>query len=80
MELEPMTHRFPLKLIGSAIFLFLLVGFSYAAETQKPIKIAILPCNNIEITFKKFYPLIRYLIQRTNIEMRIVVPADFTAF
>ena len=75
-----MTHRFPLKLIGSAIFLFLLVGFSYAAETQKPIKIAILPCQNIEITFKKFYPLIRHLIQRTNIDMRIVVPADFKAF
>jgi phosphonate transport system substrate-binding protein len=75
-----MTHHFPLKLIGLAIFLSLLVSFSHAADTQKPINIAILPCNNIEITFKKFYPLIRYLMQKTHLDLRIVVPADFKAF
>ena len=46
-----MTHHFPLKLIGVAIFLSLLVSVSHAVDTQKPINIAILPCNNIEITF-----------------------------
>jgi len=79
-ELELMTHHLPLRLIGLAIFLSVLGGVSHAAETQKPLNIAILPCSNIEITFKKFYPLIRYLMQKTNIDMRIVVPADFTAF
>jgi len=35
-----------------AIFMFYVAGVGYAAETNNSFKIGILPCNNIEMTFK----------------------------
>ena len=69
-----------LKLIALLIFLSWFVTLGYAAETRKPLQIAILPCNNIEITFKKYFLLLRYLMEQTNLDAKLVVPADFTAF
>jgi phosphonate transport system substrate-binding protein len=79
-ELGLMSRRLPVKLIALVICCSWLVASVFAAGTPKPIKIAILPCNNIEITFKKFYPLVRYLRQQTKLEIRLVVPADFLKF
>jgi phosphonate transport system substrate-binding protein len=39
-----------------------------------------LPCENIETTFKKFYPFLRYLIQQTELDVRLMVPPDFATF
>jgi phosphonate transport system substrate-binding protein len=75
-----MTHRFLVKLMALIIFWSCLAGSSYGEEGQKSIRIAILPCNNIEITFRKFYPLLRYLMQQTKLDVKLVVPADFPAF
>jgi phosphate/phosphite/phosphonate ABC transporter binding protein len=79
-ELGFMTRHLPMRLIALAIFWSFLAGVGSAAETPKPLRIAILPCNNIEITFRKFYPLLRYLKQQTNLDIRLVVPGDFTQF
>lgn len=62
------------------IFLALLLGFGHASEIPIPIQIATLPCENIETTFKKFYPLLRYLTQQTNLDIRLMVPKDFNTF
>jgi phosphonate transport system substrate-binding protein len=75
-----MKYRFFVRLIALSISLSWFVGLGYAADTQKPLQIAILPCNNIEITFKKYHPLLRYLMEQTNLDAKLVVPADFTAF
>lgn len=75
-----MKHRFHLRIIALTIFLSWFVGLGYAAENAKPIQIAILPCNNIEISFKKYYPLLRYLMEQTNLDAKLVVPADLNAF
>ena len=53
---------------------------SYAGETHKYVTIAVLPCSNIEVTFKKFYPLITYLKNKTGIDVRLLVPANFEKF
>ncbi len=41
------------------------------------ITLAILPCNNIEITYKKFYPLLAYLKRETGLDVKLTVPNDF---
>jgi phosphonate transport system substrate-binding protein len=74
-----MKYRFFVRLIALSISLSWFVGLG-AAETQKPLQIAILPCNNIEITFKKYYPLLKYLTEQTQLDVKLVVPADFTSF
>lgn len=74
-----MASRFPKMILGLAIIMSSFAGFG-RAEAPKPIQIAILPCENIETTFKKFYPLLRYLIQQTGLEASLKVPTDFSAF
>ena len=49
---------------------------SFAEEPRKYVKIAVLPCNNIEVTFKKFYPLITYLKNQTGTDVRLLVRAS----
>jgi phosphonate transport system substrate-binding protein len=75
-----MTSHFPMIILVVAIIMSSLVSFGHAAETPKPIQLAILPCENIETTFKKFYPLLRYLIQQTGLEVNLMVPTDFSTF
>ncbi len=62
------------------IILLFIVGPSSADEIKKPIKLAVLPCNNVEMTFKKSYPLLLYLEQTTGISVRLVVPTDLAEF
>ncbi len=75
-----MTHWFSGRFLAIAIFLAGLTGLGSAAGTPKSIKLAVLPCNNIEITFQKFYPLLSYLTQQPNLDIRLVVPADLPAY
>ena len=75
-----MTIHFPKIILVIAIIVSSLVSFGIAAEPPRPIQIAILPCENIETTFKKFYPLLRYLIQQTDLEVNLMVPTDFSTF
>ena len=74
-----MTGGFLKIILALVISLPWLVSFTLA-ETPKPIQMAILPCENIETTFKKFYPLLRYLIQQTGLEVSLMVPTDFSTF
>ncbi len=75
-----MTHRLWGRFLATAIFLAGLSGLGFAAGIPKSIQLAVLPCNNIEITFQKFYPLLSYLTQQTNLDIRLVVPADLAAY
>jgi len=72
------------RLIGSlmigTLFLHLLILICYASEGGKSIRIAILPCTNIEVTFKKFHPLVTYLQQETGLDIKILVPTDAAEF
>jgi len=71
---------FSRKLIPVLIILLFIVGSSSAEEINKSMKLAVLPCNNVEMTFKKFYPLLHYIEQRTDIKVRLVVPTSFAEF
>jgi phosphonate transport system substrate-binding protein len=75
-----MGHRLNQRVMIATFIIFYLIGAGHAAETNKSYKFAILPCNNIEITFKKFYPLISYLKKATGLDMALVVPANFAEY
>jgi len=60
--------------------LCLLVLASHAGEGKQTLKIAVLPCTNIVMTFKKFHPLISYLTQETEFEIKLMVPQDLAEF
>jgi phosphonate transport system substrate-binding protein len=75
-----MPSGFPKIILMLAIFISSFVYFAHATETSKPIQLAILPCENIETTFEKSYPLLKFLIKQTNVDVRLVVPANYSAF
>ena len=51
-----------------------------AEASPKSITIAVLPCTDIVMTFKKFHPLVTYLTQKTGMSVRLVVPENMTRF
>jgi phosphonate transport system substrate-binding protein len=75
-----MIKRVSRGAIIGALFMCLLVVASYADGVKKHITIAILPCTNAVMTFKKFHPLVTYLKQETGFDIRLVVPRDFAEF
>ena len=75
-----MVKRLIKRLIMGTLFTCLLVFACYADEGKKPIKIAILPCTNVVMTFKKFHSLVTYLKQETGFDIKIVVPMDSAGF
>jgi phosphonate transport system substrate-binding protein len=43
-------------------------------------RVAVLPCTNIETSFRKFHPLFQYLKDATGYRITLVVPADLSEF
>jgi phosphonate transport system substrate-binding protein len=55
--------------------------FTNTAHARKTeITIAILPCFDEVMTFKKFYPLVTYLQKQIGLDIKILVPQDFNTF
>lgn len=61
-------------------FICLFVTASDANEARKHITIAVFPCTDVVMTFKKFHPLITYLEQETGFDIKLVVPSDSAEF
>ena len=62
------------------LIISLLVTSLYGEEIKKPINIAVLPCTDIVMTFKKFHSLATYLAHRSGLAVRLVVPENMTQF
>jgi ABC-type phosphate/phosphonate transport system substrate-binding protein len=63
-----------------AVVFFLLVVATWADGTEKTITIAISPCTDVVMSFKKFNPLVTYLKEQTGLDVRLVVPRDSADF
>jgi phosphonate transport system substrate-binding protein len=72
-----MVNKSVRKALLSVIFLCLSVFWTYAHGAGEQVTLAILPCTDVVMTFKKFQPLISYLKQQTRLDIRLVVPEDF---
>ncbi len=56
----------------------LVSGGGPGSETR--LRLAVLPCTNIESTFRKLHPLLVYLKAATGLSVSLVVPADLADF
>jgi ABC-type phosphate/phosphonate transport system substrate-binding protein len=75
-----MINKLSKGAIVGLFFMQLLIGASYADEVKDNITIAILPCSDVVMTFKKFHPLTAYLKQESRFDIRTVVPRNFAEF
>jgi phosphate/phosphite/phosphonate ABC transporter binding protein len=74
-----MLFKMLIKKILWTLVCILVIGSS-AIASEKQLTIAVLPCSDIVLTFKKFNPLVTYIKQQTGIDMRLVVPKDPSEF
>jgi len=63
-----------------AVLFFVLVGTTCADGAEKNITIAISPCTDVVMSFKKFNPLVTYLKEQTGLDISMVVPMDSEDF
>ena len=75
-----MANRSSKRTMPCTLFICLLIFAGYAHGAGKDITIAILPCKDVVMTFKKFHPLVTYLKQETGLDIRLVVPKDSVEF
>jgi phosphonate transport system substrate-binding protein len=62
----------------SCTTILLATGAGGAPDSR--LALAVLPCTDVEATFRKFYPLLHYLKQSAGVTVRLVVPADVGEF
>lgn len=67
-------------LLAASVLLGASIGPRAAPESAPGVRLAVLPCSNIETTFKKFYPLLAYLKSETGLSVAVTVPADLDEF
>jgi phosphonate transport system substrate-binding protein len=73
-----MIKRVSKVLIMGTLCIYMLIPASYAHGEEKHISIGILPCTDVVMSFKKFNPLVTYLEQQTGLDIKLIVPKDFT--
>lgn len=79
-ELYMIMERSIKKAMLCVLFLCVAVFVGYAHAARKDMTIAILPCTDVVMTFKKFHPLVSYLGQETGLDIRLVVPENSEEF
>jgi ABC-type phosphate/phosphonate transport system substrate-binding protein len=75
-----MSTKLHKGIILSVLIISVLVGSPDSNEAKEPITIAILPCFDIVMTYKKFHPLITYLEKQTGYDIKMVVQTDISEF
>jgi phosphate/phosphite/phosphonate ABC transporter binding protein len=77
-ELNMITKNLCKEVIAGVLFGLLLTVLSYAEGEKNDITIAIFPCTDVVMSFKKFHPLVTYLKEKTGFDIKLVVPKDST--
>ena len=72
--------RFGKGIVLGALVVTLVMISGYAVGGTRVVTIAILPCKDVVMTFKKFHLLAGYLKQETGMGVKLVVPEDSATF
>jgi phosphonate transport system substrate-binding protein len=67
-------------LLASMVLVAAPLGSGTASPTGASLRVAVLPCTNIEASFEKFHPLFAYLESSVGSSFSLVVPADLAEF
>jgi phosphonate transport system substrate-binding protein len=73
-----MNARVRAGLVALLLVLAALPGPHGSSGAGPVLNLAVLPCTNIETTFRKFHPLLNYLKSTTGYTVTLVVPGDLT--
>ena len=73
-------NRFKKASIMALVLIILTGGESVADDSTKVISIAIFPCTDEVMSFKKFNPLFIYIEKGTGLTIEMVVPVDLEEF
>jgi phosphonate transport system substrate-binding protein len=75
-----MTARVATGLLAAALLGASPTAPGDAAGAGTPLRLAVLPCEDIETTFIKFHPLVVYLESATGLALRLTVPGAIAEF
>lgn len=76
-----MIRKLADEVVAFVFFFCLLTGVSSAeVVADKKIVIAVSPCSDVVLSFKKFHPLVAYLQAETGSEIELVFPPDAAEF
>ena len=75
-----MIKKLSKGLMAGVLFMCFPVSTSYADEVRKTIALAIFPCTDVVMSFKKFHPLASYLKKETGYDINLVFPKDNAEF
>ena len=64
----------------SVLFVLLLAAACFAAALKKQVNIAVFPCTDAVMSFKKFHLLVSYLQEETGLDIRLKVPGNYAEF
>jgi phosphonate transport system substrate-binding protein len=67
-------------LLASIVLVAAPLGSGTVPRTAAGLRVAVLPCTNIEASFEKFHPLFAYLTASTGFKVTLAVPADLVEF
>ena len=75
-----MLRKLNKGIILGSLIISMLIGSPDSSAAKDHITIAILPCYDIVMTFKKFHPLITYIEQQTGFDIKLAVQTDISEF
>jgi phosphonate transport system substrate-binding protein len=75
-----MLTRLNKVIILSLLIMSLLIGSPDSDEAKERITIAILPCFDIVMSYKKFHPVIAYLEEKTGFDIKMAIQTDISEF
>ena len=65
-----------LALAAAIFFIHIVAGGNCVAQTKENFTIALSPCTDVVMSFKKFQPLVKYLEDETGFKIKLVLPQD----
>ena len=75
-----MSARARAGLLASMVLVAGPLGSGTVSRDGASLRVAVLPCTNIEESFGKFHPLFAYLTSSTGFKVTLAVPADLVEF
>ena len=75
-----MHNRLIFQIITGLLFMALVISTGFADEVQQEVSIAIFPCTDAVSSFNKFNPLITYLKESTQLNVRMKFFQDFDSY
>ena len=79
-ELVMKIRKLGKEMTMSAFLVLLLAAACFAGASKKHVSIAVFPCTDAVMSFKKFHLLVSYLQEETGLDVSLSVPGNYAEF